>query len=728
MNPLVERYGEEKRWVNWRLEERKGKTTKVPYQINGRMASSTDPATWATHAAASIADPEHVGIVLHDKKLVVIDIDHVLEDGKIVHPEKTKILLLLSQSNTYTEISPSGTGLHIYIACDEPVTLTANKKAPFEVYTTGRYLTVTGIPYGVKKRMLLQRKADVMEYIEKVVAQTENAPLPLASASSATRATTVKNADLNQHSDDTTILERMFASTKGADIEKLYNGDLSAYKDDHSRADAALLSHLAFWTQKNPDQMERIWVASPLGSREKTQKRAPYRNASIKSAIKACSATYNPLLRGESGVKIDDPSLDLLYTYKDKVRSYYRNTENVTRILSRHPEFAGTLRFDEYRNLIERRVPGIITKENPDGTIWRNLEDRDAIELQTRISVLFSDFAHIGKDMVYDAMVKVAYDHVIDSGADYIRGLKWDGITRLEEWIPTTYHTPNDEYHRAISANYFKGMVKRIIDPGCKFDYVLVLEGPQGIRKSTSLSILAGNLGYAETTMSTETKDFFMQFLGNAIIEFSEGETLSRTEVKRMKAIITVQVDKFRQPYGRAVVAHPRRCVFAMTTNQQEYLKDETGNRRWLPVAVQGQVDTEWITANREQLLAEAYYRVAVKHEKTWEFPEKEMEFQQDLRRVRDANMDGVVNWFVQLPIIKRNEGVTTEQAFMGLHNGFSGAMTKMIEMGIADTFKTVLKLERRRVMIGGIRATRWYATDETNELMPQPVLSPLAV
>ncbi len=251
--------------------------------------------------------------------------------------------------------------------------------------------------------------------------------------------------------------------------------------------------------------------------------------------------------------------------------------------------------------------------------------------------------------------------------------------------------------------------------PGCKFDYVLVLEGPQGVGKSTLLRTFAGDLGHIETTTSTEQKDFFMQLSGNAVVEFSEGDTLSRTEVKRMKAIITVQVDKFRAPYGRTVMAHPRRSVFAMTTNQTEYLKDETGNRRWLPVAVLGKINMQWLEENREQLLAEAYHRVITEKETTWEFPEEEMQAQQQMRRVEDPNTDAVVGWYTQLTPVRRADGITVDQAFReALHNGMASPITHSIKMGIGDILKNMLMLDRQRGMFGGVRIYRWYPTEKT--------------
>lgn len=711
-NPLIEKFGDEQRWCNWRLEERKGKKTKVPYAIDGSLGSSTDPKTWATYADARLAD-ENVGIVFTpDRLLLGVDIDHCVEGDKIKHAKSKAIREFIKAADTYTELSPSQTGLHLYFALSAPLSLVANRHEPFECYTEGRYFTVTGVAFGINRKVRTitpQQATELLTILGYPWAKEKPAP-------------PTEDEEQAPHIEvgDDELLAKMFGASNGPEIKKLFDGDTTQYAKDASRADMALLSHLAFWTQKSAPQMERLWLQSELGHRAKTRGREDYRTRTIANAISLCREVYKPELRGLSSVKIGDPRLNLLYavvqTKEGKHKSYYKNTENMFRILAKHPEYEGTLRFDEYKNIVERKFKGE----------WRNLKDSDIIDIQTRISMLFSEFSNIKKDMVFDAIIKCAYEHPIDSGADYLRSLTWDKTHRLDNWLSHTFHTPEDEYHQKIGSNWLKGLVRRIIIPGSKFDYVLVLEGAQGIRKSTSLMVLAGSLGHIETTMSTDTKDFFMQFLGNGIVEFSEGETLSRTEVKKMKALITVQTDKFREPYGKAVVEHPRRCVFAMTTNQTEYLKDETGNRRWLPVAVNGMADIEWLMQNREQLLAEAYHRAMNLKETTWEFPEEEMERQQNLRRIQDPNADPIVNWYATLSRSGREEGITIDQAFRyALNAGFSGPMTRPIEMGVADVLKTVLMLEKKRGMVGGIRTTRWYPTKQTEETIP--VLEALA-
>lgn len=395
--------------------------------------------------------------------------------------------------------------------------------------------------------------------------------------------------------------------------------------------------------------------------------------------------------------------LDLMFTTnKDGVRTYFLNTENVYRILTRHSDFAGLYRFDEFCNAFEIMRRGK----------WRTLEDSDIINTQTAISSALPSFARISKDMVRDAMMKVSKECSVDTARDYVSTLVWDKIPRLDTWLTSVYGVEENEYHRAIGSNWLKGLVKRIVFPGCKFDYVLVLEGEQGVKKSTSLALLGGNW-HVETAMSTETKDFFMQFSGKCIIEFSEGETLSRTEVKRMKAIITMQSDRYRMPYERATLDYPRRCVFAMTTNQSEYLKDETGNRRWLPVkVVLPEANIAWLEVNREQLFAEAYHRAVTLNETLYEFPKEDMIREQSARMIHDPNEDVISEWYhKEVRIQEKEAGITVHEVYtQALHRGFvQKPLDRYTEMMICQVLKNTLGLVRRRTMTNNSRAWRWF-------------------
>ena len=161
-----------------------------------------------------------------------------------------------------------------------------------------------------------------------------------------------------------------------------------------------------------------------------------------------------------------------------------------------------------------------------------------------------------------------------------------------------------------------------------------------------------------------------------------------------------------------------------MTTNQDEYLKDETGNRRWLPVTVLKVADVEWIQENREQLLAEANYRANVLNETTWEFSESAAD-EQNKRMVSDPYQEKVVDWYVGLSQISQDEGVTTTMAYESAY-GSTKELQKSISMTIASLFKNVLKLDKKRTMVGGIQCNRWYPSDETPKARTQVKLEDL--
>lgn len=692
MNSLVKKFGKKPRWVSWKLETRKGKTTKLPYQLDGNLASSTDPKTWTTYAEIK-KKLDNVGIVLSDGLLLCVDMDKILKDGKIQHEKKEMIAEFILSADSYTEVSQSGTGLHFFFELTEKFDLIANKSEPFEIYVSGRYIAVTGNHYGEPKEVRTITPEDMVGLLAII-------EFPWGK----TRAKTITKTNQPSTREDEVVIKKMFNSKNGNDLRKLFDGDISKYKNDASAADMAFCSYLSFWTGRDQAQIERIWLLSPLGQRKKTVERKDYRDRTIATAIANCKEIYET--KSEK-IKKENPELDLLYTInREKEKVIVQNTENICRVIRGHEKFAGYFRYDVFKNAYERRVIDSATVSR-----WRGIEDNDAVDIQTQIQVLFPCFNKVGKDMVYDAILKVSKENVIDSASDYVRSLSWDKKSRLDSWLHHTYGVKEDTYHKAVGSNWIKGLIKRIIEPGCKFDYVLVLEGEQGTKKSTSLSVLGGNW-HVETTMSTDSKDFFMQFSGKAIVEFSEGETLSRTEVKRMKAIITTQTDKYRPPYERTSQDFPRRCVFAMTTNQTEYLKDETGNRRWLPVTVVlPEANVEWLAENREQLFAEAYYRVFEKKETIYEFPKDEMIRAQNERRVKDPNADLIVDWYYnKLTATQRENGITIHQVYRdAICGGYvNKSLDRYSEMAISDTLRNVIGIEKKRITNNGARVVVW--------------------
>jgi predicted P-loop ATPase len=197
---------------------------------------------------------------------------------------------------------------------------------------------------------------------------------------------------------------------------------------------------------------------------------------------------------------------------------------------------------------------------------------------------------------------------------DYLESLpQWDCTPRIATWlvdycgVESSESSPNS-YAMAVGEKFLVAAVKRIMDPGAKCDSVLVLEGKQGIGKSTVPRILAGADWFSDQLADMGSKDASLQLRGLWIIELSELDVLNRAELARVKAFLSQQTERFRLPYGRRVIQVPRQCVFFGTTNSDSWIKDETGGRRFWPVRCQA-INLDGLRRDRDQIWAEALHQ-----------------------------------------------------------------------------------------------------------------------
>lgn len=208
--------------------------------------------------------------------------------------------------------------------------------------------------------------------------------------------------------------------------------------------------------------------------------------------------------------------------------------------------------------------------------------------------------------VIADAIDTVASRCEVDPVERWLSSLHWDGVPRVDGWLVRYLHAEDSQYTRAVGTAWLVSAVARTYDPGCQADYVMVIEGKQGIKKSSILECLASKEWYADISVSG-VKDSILAVHGPWICEWSELSGMTRSEVEIVKSFISRRVDHVRLPYGRYTEDLPRRCVFAGTTNDDHWHSDTTGARRFWPIASPG-CDVSGLATVREQLWAEAVH------------------------------------------------------------------------------------------------------------------------
>lgn len=209
---------------------------------------------------------------------------------------------------------------------------------------------------------------------------------------------------------------------------------------------------------------------------------------------------------------------------------------------------------------------------------------------------------------VHDAVIELGLLRQFHPILDYLDGLQWDGRPRIETWLQKYLGADDSDMMRCMGRIVLIAAVRRVREPGMKFDQIMVLEGPEGKNKSTAIRILAGDENFSDQsilTLSDQRQQEAME--GVWLYEIADLTGHSRAEVEKVKAFASRQVDRGRKAYARNVSRQARQCIFFATTNEKRYLISQTGNRRFWPIAC-GQIDLKGLAADRNQLWAEANY------------------------------------------------------------------------------------------------------------------------
>lgn len=284
--------------------------------------------------------------------------------------------------------------------------------------------------------------------------------------------------------------------------------------------------------------------------------------------------------------------------------------------------FPATFRLNTFtgKTEVHRAIPSPVTGQPMAQDGPRELTDSDYTAVSAALAR--SHGLSFSVQQVSAAIQSVAAENAYHPIRDYLTGLKWDGVPRLDHWLHDYLGADESDYTAGVGRMFLVGLVARVMKPGCKNDYMLILEGQQGIRKSTACRVLAGGRYFSDNLppIRDANKDLSQHLSGKWLIEMAEMSATSRADAESLKAFLTRTEETYRPAYGRNEVTQPRQCVFIATTNKTEYLRDATGDRRFWPVKC-GQngepCDIKGLQAARDQLFAEAFH--LYKHdEKYW--------------------------------------------------------------------------------------------------------------
>lgn len=331
----------------------------------------------------------------------------------------------------------------------------------------------------------------------------------------------------------------------------------------------------------------------------------------------------------------------------------------------------------------------------------------------------------ISRQALMEAMETVAYENPWHPVQEYFADLVWDGVSRIDKWLihtigetPETLPAETREYLQQVGRFWLLGIVNRVMEPGCKFDYCPVLEGPGGLGKSTMVEVLASSAWYADTPFEIgKGKESQEQVQGVVLYEMGELSQMGKAEITAVKAFITSKVDRYRPAYGRVIEEHPRQCVLVGTTNESTYLRDRTGNRRFWPVAVRKMVNRDWLAACRDQLFAEAYalYLTGAAYTPTREDEERLFVPMQDARLVETGVTSELLNVLTrELGEGQGSNSVNKLSKFVTLHELLKalGVDAGKSNAGLEAQIRSWMQnqgWENKKQQRNGVRQTGWH-------------------
>jgi predicted P-loop ATPase len=344
-------------------------------------------------------------------------------------------------------------------------------------------------------------------------------------------------------------------------------------------------------------------------------------------------------------------------------------------------------------------------------TDWTYIDDTVVAKLRTRANRTKTRFRP-GKEFLWETLLAIAHANPVDPAVELLATLEkdWDGTARLDSWLSRYCSCPNDQYHSAVGRSLVGGMVSRVRSPGVKFDTMPIFFGPQGTGKSTMLAVLALRPEYFTDSilLGDASKELVLSLAGKMLVEISEMGMRGNTNVNHVKAMISRTTDAGRTAYARAVTERPRRNIFCGSTNDDTPLEDPSGNRRFLPIRIDQEVDLPGLRSAVFQLVGEA----AARHTRgeSFDIPREVWAIaathQEAARSVSDME-SRLWSWF--------GETEHTKQAFVSVDDivDLCDYSNWRNVHGARDAILKKMGFRRVQPYIGGTRTRGWYRGPE---------------
>jgi putative DNA primase/helicase len=392
---------------------------------------------------------------------------------------------------------------------------------------------------------------------------------------------------------------------------------------------------------------------------------------------------------------------------------------NVELILRYHEDWTGVVAYDAFvETIVKLKKPPWHPADAPVRESlgeWSEADSSRAANWIGRVESLM-----VSPRLVDEALAVVADSNEVHPVREYLRSLTWDAKPRLDAMLPLYFGADDNAYTCGVGARWMISAVARIMKPGCQVDCTMVLEGKQGLGKTSALRAMVPDPGwYVDTGINVGDKDSYQNLRGVWIYGLDELDSLRRGDVTKWKNFLSQTRDRYRPSYGRRARDFARQNVFAGTTNEDAYLADRTGNRRYWPVRLRRPVHVAELAAARDQLWGEAVARFDAGERWHVDTPEfRALCEEQQAERVQGDPWNEIVAKWIENPTeasgdgrcepFDISQGVLTSEVLVHALGVDPAHIKRADEMRVAEVLRTLDFVRGKRETVNGVRGHRY--------------------